>query len=283
MMYAGIMLQICVCACVLRPREFYTKRRTKQRRPFNKQGTKSFGISLTDKSIQLNDWDLRERDSKSEGSAEYVQSKTNKRNVSSSSSSAGGTIDFDFSLFRNVSFVFVFVAFGLGMFGIMGVFHSLPPYLRENGYSNFDISFFLFIIGCCELITRLAAGFILDIKVIKENVRLSLVTATCAVLAGVATFTFPFLTRHGLLVAYSVVFGSAASLFDGLVLLVCVSCVGRERAHLAMVYLYMPVPATAASAPLVAGEQQLRMGYRPLLRLLGRTEPMISNCALFDW
>ena len=254
----GIMLQITVCGALIRPKEFYSKRRVKSQSGGHTKKiilnnslvrtTPESKNSATNGVKTVDDNSYKMTIEKDEIQNADIQVDKEKR-----APAKKDKFSLELSLFKNISFLFVFIGFSIGIVGVIGVFIAFPPFLREKGYSNLDAAYMLLIIGVSELITRLLSGVVLDIKVVKNNLRLSLLSAVTLILVGLVTFAVPFLTSYNLLLGYSAVFGTFGSQLVGLSLLVCVQCIGLEKSGVAMGYLYMMTSLSAAITPLFTG------------------------------
>jgi len=76
---------------------------------------------------------------------------------------------FEFSILRNILFIFYLLGVMLGNAGYVNSFIFLPPYVLELGYSKSNASQILMIGGFADLVGRLFGGWFGDLNIVKKH------------------------------------------------------------------------------------------------------------------
>ncbi|XP_048247032.1 uncharacterized protein LOC125377489 [Haliotis rufescens] len=130
---------------------------------------------------------------------------------------------FDFSLFKQPMFLLIvaFVHFGI-IFRLFGVY--LPALANEKGISQADAAYLLTLSCVLDFFSRLAVGFVADLKYIKVN-HLMVIGM---LISGMATQFVYFFNTYALLVVFSVIVGLFGSFYYCLIPVAIVDFMGLE-------------------------------------------------------
>ncbi|XP_067659779.1 monocarboxylate transporter 5-like isoform X2 [Haliotis asinina] len=130
----------------------------------------------------------------------------------------------DFSLFRQPMFqmIVVFAHFGV-LFGLVGIY--LPALGKEKGISQTDAAYLLTLACVLDFFSRLAVGFVADLKIIKVN-HLMVIGI---LVSGTATHFVYFYNSYALLVVFSVIVGLFGSFYHCLIPVAIVDFMGLDK------------------------------------------------------
>ncbi|XP_067659780.1 monocarboxylate transporter 12-like [Haliotis asinina] len=131
---------------------------------------------------------------------------------------------FDFSLFKQPKFLmFVTVAY----FGIVLklVLAYLPAFVVEKGFPQAEAAFLLTVSGVLDFFSRLAAGFIADLKYLKVNHLM----AIGLLISGTTTMFTSYYNAYILLVVYSVIVGLFGGVFHCLMPVAIIDFMGLDN------------------------------------------------------
>ncbi|XP_046560602.1 monocarboxylate transporter 12-like [Haliotis rubra] len=131
---------------------------------------------------------------------------------------------FDFSLFKQAKFL-MFVT--IASFGIIFklVLAYLPAFVVEKGFPQAEAALLLTISGVLDFFSRLAVGFIADLKYLKVNHLM----AIGVLISGTATMFASYYNTYILLVVYSVIVGLFGSFFHCLMPVAIIDFMGLDN------------------------------------------------------
>ncbi|XP_071174840.1 monocarboxylate transporter 9-like [Mytilus edulis] len=134
-------------------------------------------------------------------------------------------LSFDFSLLKSPTFVVYGISCFLCMFGFFIPFNFLPDYAKEVGLSSGEQAMLISMIGIANTVARLAVGFISD----RPWADCLLINNMALILAGGTTAFVPFYRIYGVLITYSILFGSGIAAFVSLRSIIMVELMGIEK------------------------------------------------------
>ncbi|VDI76009.1 Hypothetical predicted protein [Mytilus galloprovincialis] len=134
-------------------------------------------------------------------------------------------LSFDFSLLKSPTFVVYGISCFLCMFGFFIPFNFLPDYAKEVGLSSGEQALLISLIGIANTVARLAVGFISD----RPWADCLLINNMALILAGGTTAFVPFYRIYGVLITYSILFGSGIAAFVSLRSIIMVELMGIEK------------------------------------------------------
>ncbi|XP_046560588.1 monocarboxylate transporter 5-like [Haliotis rubra] len=130
----------------------------------------------------------------------------------------------DFSLFRQPMFQMIVVVAHFGvLFGLVGIY--IPALANEKGISQTDAAYLLTLACVLDFFSRLAVGFVADLKIIKVN-HLMVIGI---LVSGTATHFVYFYNSYALLVVFSVIVGLFGSFYHCLMPVAIVDFMGLEK------------------------------------------------------
>ena len=112
---------------------------------------------------------------------------------------------FDFSLLTSITFIFLSISGFMALMALFVPFSFLPSYAIEIGIDSGDASFIMSLIGICNTVGRIIAGWLSD----HPKVDALMVNNLALMMGGIATCFLPLMTNLSFLYAYAVLFGLA--------------------------------------------------------------------------
>ncbi|XP_071086136.1 monocarboxylate transporter 5-like [Haliotis cracherodii] len=172
---------------------------------------------------------------------------------------------FDFSLFKQPMFLLIvaFVHFGI-IFRLFGVY--LPALANEKGISQTDAAYLLTLSCVLDFFSRLAVGFVADLKYIKVN-HLMVIGM---LISGMATQFVYFFNTYALLVVFSVIVGLFGSFYYCLIPVAIVDFMGLE--YMAKVLGFIAVfhgLALSVTHPIMGTIRDLTSSYNLCFTYIG--------------
>ncbi|RXG68736.1 Monocarboxylate transporter 5 [Armadillidium vulgare] len=132
---------------------------------------------------------------------------------------------FDFSLMTSPTFIVLSVSGFLALMSLFVPFNFLPSFCTDNGIAPADTSFLMSLIGICNTVGRIIAGWISD----HPKVDALVVNNLALIIGGVATVLLPLMTDLSLMYFYAVVFGFSLAAFASLRSILLVELLGLEK------------------------------------------------------
>lgn len=132
---------------------------------------------------------------------------------------------FDFTLMKSPTFVVYGISCFLCMFGFFIPFNFLPDYAKEVGLTSGQQALLISVIGIANTVARLAVGFISD----RPWADCLLINNIALIVAGGTTIFVPFVGEYGILILYSILFGTGIAAFVSLRSIIMVELMGIEK------------------------------------------------------
>ena len=181
---------------------------------------------------------------------------------------------FDFSLFKSPTFILLSTAGMLSLLSLFVPFYFLPSYISKNA-DKFGLdedavssvqSFIMSLIGICNTIGRLIAGWISD----RPKVDAILVNNIALIVGGLATCLLPVISSVSLLYVYGVLFGFSVAFFASLRSILLVELLGLEKLtnSFGLLLLVQGVAATFG-APIAGGFADATGGFSTSFYVFG--------------
>ncbi|XP_069107892.1 monocarboxylate transporter 12-like isoform X2 [Argopecten irradians] len=156
---------------------------------------------------------------------------------------------FDCSMLASPSFIMYSTSCFLVSVGFFIPFNCLPALAMDLGMTAGEGALLISVIGICNTISNVLFGFIIDLPCV-DNI---LTNNIILVLGGLATFFVPFYHLFGILVLYSVVFGTMIGAFELLNSILMVEIKGLERLSNGFGLLNMIIGIASIAGSPIAG------------------------------
>lgn len=197
---AAIVLNLGVCASLLRPVPIEPSEILKRKRKFEKD-KKEIELKAIDKTVarsEINETELQPLNHNKDKLASNIVETTNENSST-----------FDLALLKNI----LFIVFAISNFFISLGFNAPFIFINDQavtaGMSKTEADWILQTIGISNVIGRIVIGFLSDFKSLNRLYLYSILIIVC----GVATIIEPFLKTFVLMIIYAFVFGFTSGIY----------------------------------------------------------------------
>ena len=156
----------------------------------------------------------------------------------------------NFKLLKNHHLKFIYLIGCFAVYGCRLQIAYIPPYARDCGISRRDISYLVTIIGACDFAGKFAVAWIADSQRIQRNH----IIAAALTIIGVASMCISVITDFTRLSVYCVIYGLFGGLYNSLLPLLLVECVGTKNLSTALAFVIQVHGISIASMAPVLGE-----------------------------
>ena len=156
----------------------------------------------------------------------------------------------NFKLLKNHHLKFIYLIGCFAVYGCRLQIAYIPPHARDCGISRRDISYLVTIIGACDFAGKFAVAWIADSQRIQRNH----IIAAALTIIGVASVCISVITDFTRLSVYCVIYGLFGGLYNSLLPLLLVECVGAKNLSTALAFVIQVHGISIASMAPVLGE-----------------------------
>lgn len=139
----------------------------------------------------------------------------------------------NFKLLKNHHLKFIYLIGCLAVYGCRLQIAYIPPYARDCGISSRDISYLVTIIGACDFAGKFAVAWVAD----SQRIRRNHIIAAALTITGVSSMCISVITDFTRLSVYCVIYGLFGGLYNSLLPLLLVECVGAKNLSTAIAFI----------------------------------------------